>query len=33
VLPDTVIAATRARYIEAYETISGRSFADWPGGK
>jgi phosphoribosylaminoimidazole-succinocarboxamide synthase len=31
VLPDDVIRATRARYIEAYETISGRSFADWPG--
>jgi phosphoribosylaminoimidazole-succinocarboxamide synthase len=28
--PDT-IAATRSRYIEAYERISGRSFADWPG--
>ena len=25
------IAATRARYIEAYEKISGKSFADWPG--
>jgi phosphoribosylaminoimidazole-succinocarboxamide synthase len=30
-LPDDVISATRARYIEAYETISGRSFANWPG--
>lgn len=29
--PD-VVAATRARYIEAYERITGRSFADWPGG-
>lgn len=29
-LPNDVISATRARYIEAYETISGRSFADWP---
>ncbi len=28
-LPDDVVAATRARYIEAYERISGRSFADW----
>jgi phosphoribosylaminoimidazole-succinocarboxamide synthase len=27
-----VVAATRARYIEAYERITGRSFADWPGG-
>ena len=31
-LPESVISATRARYVEAYETISGRSFADWPGG-
>ena len=31
-LPDNVVAATRSRYIEAYELISGRSFADWPGG-
>jgi len=31
-LPGDVIARTRARYIEAYETISGRSFAQWPGG-
>ncbi|WP_290599205.1 phosphoribosylaminoimidazolesuccinocarboxamide synthase [Lawsonella sp.] len=30
-LPADVIAATRARYIEAYEKISGKSFADWPG--
>ncbi len=30
-LPDEVVDATRARYIEAYERISGRSFADWPG--
>jgi phosphoribosylaminoimidazole-succinocarboxamide synthase len=28
--PGTV-AATRARYIEAYERLSGHSFADWPG--
>jgi len=28
--PETV-AATRARYVEAYERLSGRSFADWPG--
>ncbi|NLD75170.1 MAG: phosphoribosylaminoimidazolesuccinocarboxamide synthase [Acidimicrobiales bacterium] len=27
-----VVAATRARYIEAYERITGLSFADWPGG-
>ena len=24
-------AATSARYVEAYERITGRSFADWPG--
>ncbi|GGM46915.1 phosphoribosylaminoimidazole-succinocarboxamide synthase [Longimycelium tulufanense] len=29
-LPEEVVAATRARYIEAYESISGRSFVDWP---
>jgi phosphoribosylaminoimidazole-succinocarboxamide synthase len=29
-LPDEVVAATRASYIEAYERISGRLFADWP---
>ena len=28
-LPDDVVATTRARYIEAYERISGLSFADW----
>jgi phosphoribosylaminoimidazole-succinocarboxamide synthase len=31
-MPDEVIAATRTRYIDAYERLSGRSFADWPGG-
>ena len=30
-LPEHVVDATRARYIEAYEKISGRSFEDWPG--
>jgi phosphoribosylaminoimidazole-succinocarboxamide synthase len=30
-MPDEVITATRARYIEAYERISGLSFADWKG--
>jgi phosphoribosylaminoimidazole-succinocarboxamide synthase len=30
-LPAVVVAATSARYIEAYERITGRSFADWPG--
>jgi phosphoribosylaminoimidazole-succinocarboxamide synthase len=29
-LPDAVVAATSARYVEAYERITGRSFADWP---
>jgi len=30
-LPDEVASATSARYVEAYERITGRSFADWPG--
>jgi phosphoribosylaminoimidazole-succinocarboxamide synthase len=30
-LPEDVVAATRRRYVEAYERISGRSLADWPG--
>lgn len=30
-LPPTVVTATRERYIEAYERISGLSFADWIG--
>ena len=30
-LPDEVVSATRRRYVEAYERISGRSLADWPG--
>ncbi|TWF94773.1 phosphoribosylaminoimidazolesuccinocarboxamide synthase [Saccharopolyspora dendranthemae] len=29
-LPDHIVEATRARYVEAYERITGRSFADWP---
>ena len=28
-MPDDVIANTRAKYIEAYEMITGRSFSDW----
>ncbi|MDP9067641.1 MAG: phosphoribosylaminoimidazolesuccinocarboxamide synthase [Actinomycetota bacterium] len=28
-LPDDVVQATRARYIEAYEKVSGRSFEAW----
>jgi phosphoribosylaminoimidazole-succinocarboxamide synthase len=30
-LPEDVIAATRARYVEAYERLTGLRFADWPG--
>ncbi len=30
-LAPEVIRASRARYIEAYERITGESFADWPG--
>jgi phosphoribosylaminoimidazole-succinocarboxamide synthase len=30
-LPDDVVAATRARYIEAYERLTGLQFADWIG--
>jgi phosphoribosylaminoimidazole-succinocarboxamide synthase len=30
-LPDEVVAATSSRYVEAYERVTGRSFADWPG--
>ena len=28
---EAYIQATRTRYIDAYERISGLSFADWPG--
>jgi phosphoribosylaminoimidazole-succinocarboxamide synthase len=28
-LPDEVVAATRERYIEAYERLTGHAFADW----
>ncbi|MCK5752563.1 MAG: phosphoribosylaminoimidazolesuccinocarboxamide synthase [Mycobacterium sp.] len=31
-LPPDIVAATRARYIEAYERISGLRFDDWIGG-
>ncbi len=31
-LPPDVVSATSARYVEAYERLTGRSFADWPGG-
>jgi phosphoribosylaminoimidazole-succinocarboxamide synthase len=30
-LPADVISATRTRYVEAYERLTGRRFADWPG--
>ncbi|HLT17196.1 MAG TPA: phosphoribosylaminoimidazolesuccinocarboxamide synthase [Acidimicrobiales bacterium] len=30
-LPAEVVAATSARYVEAYERITGRSFSAWPG--
>ena len=28
-LPDTVVDRTRAKYVEAYERVTGRSFEDW----
>ena len=31
-LPPELVEQTRARYVEAYERITGLSFADWPGG-
>ena len=32
-LPDDVVAATRARYVEAFERVTGTPFASWwPGG-
>lgn len=30
-LPDEVVAATRQRYLEAYERLTGQRFADWLG--
>jgi phosphoribosylaminoimidazole-succinocarboxamide synthase len=30
-LPAEVVTATRTRYVEAYERITGRVFAEWPG--
>jgi phosphoribosylaminoimidazole-succinocarboxamide synthase len=30
-LPKAVVDATSTRYVEAYERITGRRFADWPG--
>lgn len=31
VLPGSVVEATRERYVEAYERLSGRRFSDWIG--
>jgi phosphoribosylaminoimidazole-succinocarboxamide synthase len=31
-LPPEIVEQTRSRYVEAYERITGLSFADWPGG-
>jgi phosphoribosylaminoimidazole-succinocarboxamide synthase len=30
-LPEHVVDATRERYVEAYERLSGLRFSDWPG--
>jgi phosphoribosylaminoimidazole-succinocarboxamide synthase len=30
-LPADVVEQTRARYVEAYERLTGLAFADWPG--
>ncbi|GAC1536913.1 MAG: phosphoribosylaminoimidazolesuccinocarboxamide synthase [Acidimicrobiales bacterium] len=30
-LPSEVVSATRDRYVEAYERLTGLSFAEWPG--
>ena len=30
-LPDEVVSTTSARYIDAYERITGRAFSEWPG--
>jgi phosphoribosylaminoimidazole-succinocarboxamide synthase len=30
-LPPDVVEATRVRYVEAYERLTGARFADWPG--
>lgn len=32
-LPETVIEGTRARYIEAYELLTGQSFDEWHGAE
>lgn len=30
-LPDEVVSATRTRYVEAYQRLTGLTFAEWPG--
>jgi phosphoribosylaminoimidazole-succinocarboxamide synthase len=30
-LPEEIVTGTRNRYVEAYERITGRSFAEYPG--
>ena len=30
-LPDHIVSATRDRYVEAYERLTGLRFEDWPG--
>jgi phosphoribosylaminoimidazole-succinocarboxamide synthase len=30
-LPERIVAATRERYVEAYERLTGLRFSDWPG--
>ena len=32
-LPPEIVEQTRVRYVEAYERITGRSFADWPDAR
>ena len=32
-LPGSVVERTRERYVEAYERITGESFADWLGAR
>jgi phosphoribosylaminoimidazole-succinocarboxamide synthase len=32
-LPAEVVQATRERYVEAYERLTGLRFADWPGAR
>ena len=32
-LPDEVVATTAARYVAAYERMTGRHLSDWYGGR